>query len=83
MSNAIGIGYGVDHALVEGIGEAGNLVIDFVLSGDDMRSKVINQLEQSLNGLCHVDISIENNESIEIVPPVNNVRISLKNIKLT
>lgn len=76
MSSAIGIGYGVDRALVEGIGKAGNGFVDFVLSGDDMRSKVINQLEQSLNGLCHVDISIENNENIEIVPSVNNTLLS-------
>ena len=78
MSSAIGIGYGVDRNLVEGIGEAGNGFVDFVLSGDDMRSKVINQLEQSINGLCHVEISVENNESIEIVPPINSIRIALE-----
>ena len=42
MRNAIGIGYAVDRNLVKGIGDAGNGFTDFVLSGDDMRTKVIN-----------------------------------------
>ena len=71
MSSAIGIGYGVDKELVKGIGKAGNGFVDFVLSGDDMRSKVINQLSESLNGLCKVDISIENDETVEILPPLS------------
>lgn len=76
MSNSIGIGYGVDKELVEGIAEEGNGFSDFVLSGDDMRSKVINQLSQSLNGLCQVDMSFENNESVEIVPPLPLTKLS-------
>lgn len=72
MRNAIGIGYAVDRNLVKGIGDAGNGFTDFVLSGDDMRTKVINQLSQSLNGFCHVNISIENNENIEIVLQLYN-----------
>ncbi|KAK8838500.1 von Willebrand factor A domain-containing protein 5A [Tritrichomonas musculus] len=71
MSSAIGIGYGVDKDLVKGIGRAGKGFVDFVLSGDDMRSKVINQLSESLNGLCKVDISIENDETVEILPPLS------------
>ena len=46
MSCAIGIGYGVDRQLVEWIGNAGNEFVDFALLGDDMRTKVINQLKQ-------------------------------------
>lgn len=38
---------------------------------NDMRIKAIDQLEKSLHGLCNVDISIENHETIEIVPPIN------------
>ena len=71
MCSAIGIGYGADRKLVKGIGRAGKGFFDFVLSGDDMRSKVINQLSQSLNGLCKVDISIENDETVEILPPLS------------
>ena len=71
MSSAIGIGYGVDKKLVKGIGKAGNGFVDFVLSGDDMRSKVINQLSESLNGLCKIDISFENDETVEILPPLS------------
>ena len=71
MCSAIGIGYGVDQKLVKGIGRAGKGFVDFVLSGDDMRSKVINQLSESLNGLCKVDISIENDETVEILPPLS------------
>ncbi|KAK8838593.1 von Willebrand factor A domain-containing protein 5A [Tritrichomonas musculus] len=76
MSNSIGIGYGVDKELVEGIAKEGNGFSDFVLSGDDMRSKVIDQLSKSLNGLCQVDISIENNENVEIVPPPSMRQLS-------
>ena len=70
MCNAIGIGYGVDRNLVKSIGQFGNGFVDFVLSGDDMRSKVINQLSKSIDGFCNVQISVENNENIEIVPPL-------------
>ena len=76
MCSSIGIGYGVDQKLVKGISRYGNGFVDFVLSGDDMRSKVINQLAQSLNGLCKIDISIENNESVEILPPLSNCQLS-------
>ena len=76
MNNAIGIGYGVDQALVKGICEDGNDFIDFVLSGDDMWSIVINQLSKSLNGFLSVNISFENNESIEILPPLSNCQFS-------
>lgn len=76
MCNSIGIGYGVDKELVEGIAKKGNGFSDFVLSGDDMRSKVIDQLSQSLNGLCQVDISFENNENVEIVPPLSLTKLS-------
>ena len=66
MSSSIGIVYSVDYELAKGIGEAGKGLFDFVLFGDDMRSKVINQLLQNLNGLCKIDISIENNESYRV-----------------
>lgn len=77
MSSAIGIGREVDRDLVKQIGEHGKGFIDFVLSSEeDMKSKVINQLSQSLSGLCQVNISVEDNESIEIVPSLSNVRLS-------
>ena len=76
MCNSIGIGYGVDKELVEEIGHKGNGFSDFVLSGDDMRTKVINQLEASLNGICKVDINIEGHETVEFVPPLNIARFS-------
>lgn len=76
MCNAIGIGYGVDRNLVKGIGKSGNGFIDFVLSGDDMRSIVIDQLDKSINGKCKVDISVEQNDNIEIVPPLSEKQLS-------
>lgn len=79
MSNAIGIGYGVDKEMVKAIGKHGNGFFDFVLSGNDMRSKVIYQLDKSINGLCKIDISVENNPSIEIIPPLSEARISPNN----
>ena len=76
MCNSIGIGYGVDKMLVEQIANRGNGFADFVLSGDDMRAKVINQLEESIHGLCTIDVSIEGHETIEFVPPINLTRFS-------
>ena len=75
MCSAIGIGNCVDRNLVEKIGEKGNGFVDFVSScNDDMKSTVINQLSKSLNGFCNVEISIENNESFEIVPPLSSIK---------
>ena len=77
MSSAIGIGSGVDKELVKKIGENGKGFIDFVKTAEeDMKSTVINQLSQSLSGLCKVELSIEDNESFEIVPSLSNVRFS-------
>ena len=75
MCSAIGIGQNVDRNLVEQIGKKGEGYVDFVSScNDDMKSTVINQLSQSLNEICEVDISIENNESFEIVPPLSSIK---------
>ena len=64
MSSAIGIGREVDRDLVKQIGEHRKGFIDFVLSSEEnMKSKVINQLCQSLSGMCQVNICIEDNES--------------------
>ena len=41
-----------------------------------MRTKVINQLEESLNGICKVDVNIEGHETVEFVPPLNIARFS-------
>lgn len=70
------IGNDVDRDLVNEIGKKGNGFIDFVLEKDDMKSKVINQLTQSLSGLCQVNISIEENEEFEIVPSFQESQLS-------
>lgn len=76
MCNSIGIGYIANKNLIKGIGNVGNGFYDFVLSGDDMRSKVINQLSYCLNGLCKINISIKNNEDIEILPSLSSHKFS-------
>lgn len=73
ICNAIGISNSVDKQLVEQIGKEGNGFTDFVSSeNDNMKSTVINQLSKSMKGYCSIEMSIENNESFETVPPLSN-----------
>ena len=75
--SAYGIGSKADHELIEKIGKEGNGFVDFVFSGDNgMKSKVINQLSRKMDGLCNVNISIENNEDFETVPSLSSIKIS-------
>lgn len=68
MCNTFEIGYAIDNMLLKGIEEIGNGLSDFVLSGEDLRMKVINQLYQSLNGFSKFDISFDNNINFELIP---------------
>lgn len=74
--NVIGIGYRVDQDSIRSLANAGKGLCDFVLSGDDVRSKVVNQLRENLNGLCRIIIYVENNDDVEFSTPLSNCRFS-------
>lgn len=74
--NVIGIGYRVDQDSIRSLANAGKGLCDFVLSGDDVRSKVVNQLRENLNGLCRIIIYVENNDDVEFSIPLSNCRFS-------
>lgn len=66
---SIGVGYGEDADFVEGLARESNGLSDFVIDHKDLSVKVISQLEASFVPLLNIqDISIERDDSIEIVP---------------
>lgn len=69
--NVIGLGCDSDRSLIQEIGQTG--FVDFALSGDDMRSKVIGLLDKNLNGTCKVDISFGIVSNIDISPPLSEI----------
>jgi hypothetical protein len=65
----IGIGGGADAGLVEGLANVTGGRSDFVVSGEDVSSKVILQLQTSLSGLLtEVSVHVAEDSSIDIAP---------------
>lgn len=73
ICNVVGIGYCINKWTLSKIAEVGNGFVDFVLSGDDLCSKIVNQLAQNLNGSLDVNINIENMDDFEIYPTVTKL----------
>lgn len=73
ICNVVGIGYCINKSTLTKIAEVGNGFVDFVLSGDDLCSKIVNQLTQNLNGSLDVNIKIENRDDLEIYPTVTKL----------
>jgi hypothetical protein len=66
---AIGIGGGADAGLIEGLANATGGRCDYVISNEDLSSKVIPQLQTSLSpSLTEVAVHVADNSSIDVSP---------------